>query len=99
MAATQLPNNAASRRCESDKANPGIVIPGGPEEPDLRCAIAHRGISRFRVRYGACHRAARRADPLASPRNDDLKLDIFGLLPGEYRLLQLGHAGIAAPEH
>src|ERR1700730_14176442 len=38
--------------------------------PDLRCAIAHRGISRFRVRCGACHRAALRADPLASPRND-----------------------------
>src|SRR5450631_840792 len=28
------------------------------------------GISRFRVRCGACHRAALRADPLASPRND-----------------------------
>src|SRR5450631_4244592 len=38
--------------------------------PDLRCAIAHRGILGFRVRCGACHRAALRADPLASPRND-----------------------------
>src|SRR6202040_2965515 len=28
------------------------------------------GISRFRVRCGACHRAALCADPLASPRND-----------------------------
>ncbi len=27
-----------------------IVIPGWSEGPDLRCAIAHRGISRFRVR-------------------------------------------------
>jgi hypothetical protein len=31
------------------------------------------GISRFRVRCGACHRAALGADPLASPRNDGLK--------------------------
>src|SRR5450755_530476 len=38
--------------------------------PDLRCAIAHRGILGFRVRCGACHRAALRADPLASPLND-----------------------------
>src|SRR5260370_42174481 len=28
----------------------GDVIPGWSEGPDLRCAIAHRGISRFRVR-------------------------------------------------
>ena len=34
------------------------VIPGWSEGPDLRCAIAHRGISRFRVRC------------FASPRND-----------------------------
>src|SRR5258705_3497321 len=27
------------------------VIPGWSERPDLRCAIAHRGISRFRVRF------------------------------------------------
>src|SRR5664279_710619 len=42
----------------------------GALAPDLRCAIAHRGISRFRVRRGACQRAALCADPLASPRND-----------------------------
>src|SRR5258708_32518574 len=34
------------------------VMPGWSEGPDLRCAIAHRGISRFRVRC------------FASPRND-----------------------------
>src|ERR1700730_10331179 len=50
--------------------NPDTVIPGWSAGPDLRCAIAHRGISRFRVRSGACHRAALRAEPLASPRND-----------------------------
>src|SRR5258705_4685717 len=27
------------------------VIPGWSEGPDVRCAIAHRGISRFRVRF------------------------------------------------
>src|SRR6202035_5300115 len=32
-----------------------FVIPGWSEGPDLRCAIAHRGISRFRVR---CFRIA-----------------------------------------
>jgi hypothetical protein len=51
-------------------SNPESVIPGWSAGPDLRCAIAHRGISRFRVRCGACHRAALCADPLASPRND-----------------------------
>jgi hypothetical protein len=35
-----------------------VVIPGWSEGPDLRCAIAHRGISRFRARC------------FASPRND-----------------------------
>src|SRR5260221_13976574 len=55
----------AKRRSKSTS-----VIPGWSEGPDLRCAIAHRGISRFRVRCGACHRAALCADPLASPRND-----------------------------
>src|SRR5437016_14359653 len=35
------------------------VIPGWSEGPDLGCAIAHRGISRFRVRC------------FASPRNDN----------------------------
>jgi hypothetical protein len=38
--------------------NPDTVIPGWSAGPDLRCAIAHRGISRFRVRC------------FASPRND-----------------------------
>jgi hypothetical protein len=37
---------------------PMAVIPGWSAGPDLRCAIAHRGISRFRVRC------------VASPRND-----------------------------
>src|SRR6266436_9175323 len=45
----------------------------GALAPDLRCAIAHRGTSRFRVRCGACHLAALCADPLASLRNDGLK--------------------------
>jgi len=36
--------------------------------------IAHRGISRFRVRCGACHRAAPCADPLASPQNGGVGL-------------------------
>ena len=39
-------------------SNPDTVIPGWSAGPDLRCAIAHRGISRFRVRC------------FASPRND-----------------------------
>jgi len=38
------------------------VIPGW-------CVSTRPGISRFRVRCWACHRAAQRADPLASPRN------------------------------
>src|SRR6267142_1935043 len=40
------------------RSNPDSVIPGWSAGPDLRCAIAHRGISRFRVRC------------FASPRND-----------------------------
>src|ERR1700716_3592717 len=32
------------------------VIPGWSEGPDLRCAIAHRGISRFRVQRFALPR-------------------------------------------
>src|SRR2546428_320581 len=35
---------------KSDEAMLSFVIPGWSEGPDLRCAIAHRGISRFRVR-------------------------------------------------
>src|SRR6266702_2783291 len=42
-----------------------IVIPGWSEGPDLRCAIAHRGISRFRVRC------------FASPRNDDTHIRLL----------------------
>src|SRR4029453_13525377 len=37
------------------------VVPGWSAGPDLRCAIAHRGTSRFRVRC------------FASPRNDGLR--------------------------
>src|SRR6266436_1632591 len=59
-----------SLRGATRRSNPPFVIPGWSEGPDLRCAIAHRGISRFRARCGACHRAALCADPLASPRND-----------------------------
>jgi len=46
------------RRAMATKS--AFVIPGWSERPDLRCAIAHRRISRFRVR--CC----------ASPRNDGL---------------------------
>ncbi len=60
---------AAITRSASDEIL-SVVIPGWSEGPDVRCAIAHRGISRFRARCGACHRAALCADPLASPRND-----------------------------
>src|SRR3982074_99240 len=43
-----LPKNspASSRRSRGAREAP---------PPDLRCAIAHRGISRLRVRCGACH--------------------------------------------
>jgi hypothetical protein len=47
-----------SRHCERSEAILYAVIPGWSAGPDLRCAIAHRGISRFRVRC------------FASPRND-----------------------------
>jgi ribosomal protein L11 methyltransferase len=40
------------------------VIPGRPERPDPESRAG------FRVRRGACHRAALRADPLAASRND-----------------------------
>src|SRR5665811_540849 len=53
--------NATARRCEEQRGeDPDSVIPGWSEGPDLRCAIAHRGISRFRVRC------------FASPRTDNL---------------------------
>src|SRR5215207_7630419 len=45
------------------------VIPGWSAGPDRRCAIAHRGISRFRVRC------------FASPRNDDLAKSSLGGTP------------------
>src|SRR5258705_11551609 len=69
-------------RCGVKRSNPPFVIPGWYEGPDLRCAIAHRGISRFRARCFASPRndgvwlasrslssGARSCDPLA--RNDD----------------------------
>ena len=56
------------------------VIPGWSEGPDLRCAIAHRGISRFsdvQLHIGAhaepvIGRAFAR--PVGAPRNDDSSL-------------------------
>src|SRR5713101_10097173 len=62
------------------------VIPGWSEGPDLRCAIAHRGISRFRVRV------------FDAPRNDEVYLrnarDHFGCaaavaVAGFFRLLMM----------
>jgi hypothetical protein len=55
---------STSLRGAKRRSNPPFVIPGWSEGPDLRCAIAHRGISRFRARC------------FASPRNDGL-LDCF----------------------
>ncbi|QBP20433.1 hypothetical protein Bdiaspc4_07550 [Bradyrhizobium diazoefficiens] len=55
----------------TSKADAFDVIPGWSEGPDLRCAIAHRGISRFRVRL------------FEPPRNDSLDhatSDSFGKL-------------------
>src|SRR5437764_11879286 len=49
----------------SREAIRGSVIPGWSEGPDLRCAIAHRGISRF---SDAQLRIVVRC--FASPRND-----------------------------
>ncbi len=60
---------------------------------NLRCAIAHRGISRFRVWSGACHRAAQSADPLGPSRNDAVKA-LPGALPGEK---ELGIPGVMMP--
>src|SRR5213080_224497 len=45
------------------------VIPGRVEDANLRCAIAHRGISRFRVRR------------FASPRNDGATLGLNAAEP------------------
>src|SRR6266699_3539919 len=63
----------------------GFVIPGWSGGPDLRCAIAHRGISRFRVRV------------FDAPRNDEVylrnALDHFGcdaaVAAGFFRLLMM----------
>src|SRR6266481_6320071 len=63
------------RQCE--RSDPDAVIPGWSAGPDLRCAIAHRGISRFRVRC------------FASPRNDGygftrcLKIESVAVIEGE----------------
>ena len=43
------------------------VIPGWSEGPDLRCALAHRGISKF-LRCASAHRSR-----CAPPRNDGVK--------------------------
>src|ERR1700756_522423 len=51
---------SAPSATRAGRAEGPTVIPGWSEGPDLRCAIAHRGISRFRVRC------------FASPRNDGL---------------------------
>src|SRR5204863_9135860 len=47
-----------STSCSRRSPDTDYVIPGWSEGPDRRCAIAHRGISRFRVRR------------CATPRND-----------------------------
>src|SRR5260221_5131415 len=72
-----LPCCSELRHCE-EPTGPAF---GGPDDK-LRDDAIHccchsgmvrrtrPGISRFRVRCGACHRAAPCADPLASPRND-----------------------------
>jgi hypothetical protein len=60
MTSPRIPHGSGIFRRRSGDF-PHSVIPGWSEGPDLRCAIAHRGISRFRVRC------------FASPRNDDVK--------------------------
>src|SRR6266478_2475418 len=51
--------------------NEGAVIPGRFEDANLRCAIAHRGISKFRVRC------------FASPRYDAMGASLLRLeVPG-----------------
>src|SRR5258705_4331325 len=70
--ATLRPNGAAAQACDRDisaKNRPPAAhdcvddfhesFRDGAPAPDLRGAIAPRGISRFRVRCGACHRRAR----------------------------------------
>jgi len=63
VAGTTKRGRVRTQRIASDSIfkeprKPRAVIPGWSAGPDLRCAIAHRGISRFRVRC------------FASPRND-----------------------------
>src|SRR5450631_4501558 len=95
-------------RCQAPRSDPDTVIPGWSQRvgalrrpmtgsgPDLRCAIAHRGISRFRVRCGACHRAALRADPLASPRNDGVWIVVASRLAITSLLFQTHVRDLAA---
>src|ERR1022692_493631 len=45
-----LASRASAGRPLCKRTPKSDVIPGWSEGPDLRCAIAHRGISRFRVR-------------------------------------------------
>ena len=61
---------AVSARVHLMQPRPSVVL---GREANLRCAIVHRGTTRFRVRCGACHRAGQRPDPLASPRNDGVR--------------------------
>src|SRR6478736_6111242 len=51
----------------------------GALAPDLRCAIAHRGISRFRVRY------------FASPRNDRPRLPVLAAVIARVLLETFAH--------
>jgi hypothetical protein len=60
------------------------VIPGWSEGPDLRCAIAHRGISRFRVRV------------FNAPRNDGSTIVMAGLDPAIHVFLSRAHKNVDA---
>src|SRR5215207_9622320 len=64
-----------------------FVMPGWSEGPDLRCAIAQRGISRFRVR---ATRAPERL-LLKSPRR------LLDILFGEEDVLGVGHDILGLP--
>src|ERR1700674_4437907 len=65
----------------SGKVRSSLVIPGWSEEPDLRCAIAQRGISRFRV-----HRCA-------MPRNDGKFLETT-MTDTDVIIIGAGHNGL-----
>src|ERR1700730_17409882 len=54
------------------------VIPGWSEGPDLRCAIAHRGISRFRVRVFDAPRNDDSEQTILKPRMNDTDVVIIG---------------------